>query len=295
MTPPANERVRLQKFLADAGVASRRECEDLIRDGRVLINQTVVDTLPAFVNPRHDKVHVNGALVRPERHEYWILNKPKGVVCTNRDPAGRPRAVDFMEHAPVRLFPVGRLDADSTGLLLLTNDGELAQKVTHPRYGLAKTYRVEVRGDVASDLPAKMKAGVYLSDGKASASDVKVAHSARDRSALMITLREGRNRQVRRMLARLGHPVKKLRRVQIGPISVRKLPLGASRRLTKSEIESLRVALEEAAGKASQKPHGKSRRPAGKGSSRKRKISKPPGRKKPPPPSDEPPGRRVIT
>lgn len=295
MTPPANERVRLQKFLADAGVASRRECEELICEGRVLINETVVDTLPAFVNPRHDKVHVNGALVRPERHEYWILNKPKGVVCTNRDPAGRPRAVDFMEHAPVRLFPVGRLDADSTGLLLLTNDGELAQKVTHPRYGLPKTYRVEVRGNVASDLPEKMKAGVYLSDGKASASDVKVAHSARDRSALTITLREGRNRQVRRMLARFGHPVKKLRRVQIGPISVRKLPLGASRRLSKSEVESLRAALEEAASKASQKPRGKSRKPpAGKRSTRKRKTTKPSGRKTPPP-SDEPPGRRVIT
>lgn len=246
---PAGQ-VRLQKFLSDAGVASRRRAEELIIEGRVLVNDEVVDKLPAFIDPRADAVVVDGTRVRPQRLEYFLLHKPKGVVCTNRDQGGRVRAVDLLPKLAVRLFPVGRLDVDSTGLLLMTNDGELAEKLTHPRYGVPRAYRAEVRGRVERDLPDKMKAGVYLAEGKASASEVEIVHAANDRSVLMITLREGRNRQIRRMLARLGHAVRRLKRVQIGPLTIRGLPVGAARRLSPKELNALRSAAEAAESKA---------------------------------------------
>ncbi len=246
MSQAAPARMRLQKFLSDAGVASRRRAEELILEGRVLVNDEVVEELPAFIDPKADRVMVNGAVVRPQRLEYFMIHKPAGVVCTHYDRAGRPRAVDLLPDLPMRMFPVGRLDLESTGLLLLTNDGELAQQLTHPRYGVPKQYRAEVRGKVSKELPAAMKAGVYLSEGKATASEVEIVRTERDRSILMITLREGRNRQVRRMLAKLGHKVKALKRVQIGPISLRRLPLGAARRLSPKELDALRAAVETA-------------------------------------------------
>jgi 23S rRNA pseudouridine2605 synthase len=249
-----SSQVRLQKFLSDAGVASRRAAEELIGEGRVLVNGRVVDSLPAFVDPRRDKVVVDGTPVRAERHAYFLLHKPKGVVCTDRDPAGRTRAVDLLPPIKARLFVVGRLDADSTGLLLMTNDGERAERIPHPRYGVAKVYRAEVRGRVPEDLVAQMRAGVYLSDGKVRAGHVVIKHRGREASVLHITLREGRNRQVRRMLARLGHPVRALKRLAIGPLTLRRLPLGAARPLTPSELAGLRRAAEEAA------PQSKARR-----------------------------------
>lgn len=239
-------RVRLQRFLSDAGIASRRRAEELIAAGRVLVNDVVVERLPAFIDPEHDRVVVDGAPVRIQAPEYFVLHKPKGVVCTNRDPAGRRRVVDLLPPTRARLNVVGRLDVDSTGLLLLTNDGELANQIAHPRAGVPKVYRVEVRGQVPRELPARMKAGVYLAEGKATASEVKIVHRSRQSSVLQVTLREGRNRQVRRMLARLGHPVKKLKRVQIGPLCVRGLPVGACRRLTARELKDLRRAVAEA-------------------------------------------------
>jgi 23S rRNA pseudouridine2605 synthase len=235
-------RVRLQKFLSDAGVASRRHAEELIVAGRVLVNDAITDTLPVFVDPEHDRVIVDGALVRPQRLDYFIMHKPKGVVCTNRDPAGRLRAVDLLPPLGVRLFVVGRLDEDSTGLLLLTNDGELAERITHPRYGMSKLYEVHVRGHAAGDLPERMRRGVYFAEGKASAEQVQIVRSARDESVLHVTLAESRNRQVRRMLARLGHAVKTLKRLQIGPLTLKGLPIGACRRLSSAEIEELRRA-----------------------------------------------------
>lgn len=253
--------VRLPKFLSDTGVASRRRAEELILEGRVLVNDQIVDTLPAFVEPQRDRVIVDGVLVRVQRLDYFILHKPKNVVCTNRDPAGRLRAVDLLPDLPARLLPVGRLDAETSGLLLMTNDGELAQRITHPRYGVPKTYRAEVGGHAAPDLPRRMRDGVYLAEGKARASEVEVVHTSHERSVLMITLREGRNRQVRRMLARLGHPVRKLKRVQIGPLSLRGLPEGATRRLTPQEIAALRAAA-EAAERAATTASGRPRRGA---------------------------------
>ncbi len=284
------DRMRLQKFLSDAGVVSRRYAEEWIREGRVLVNDKVVDTLPAFVHPKKDRVVVDGTPVKLKPPEYFIIHKPKNVVCTNRDPAGRVRAVDLLPPLPVKLFPVGRLDADSTGLLLLTNDGDLAQRIAHPRYGMAKTYRAEVRGRVPGDLPAKMRAGVHLAEGKAVASSVDIVSTSKERSTLAITLREGRNRQVRRMLAKLGFPVRKLKRVQIGPISLRKLPVGAARRLTAKEVR----LLQEEAERTGQSPGQPRRRrttpkPAQKASKKKT------GRTSSDGPGDEPPPRRLIT
>jgi 23S rRNA pseudouridine2605 synthase len=288
----------LQKFLSDAGVASRRRAEELILEGRVLVNDAVVDELPAFLDPDVDRVIVDGVEVRPQRLEYFLVHKPKGVVCTNRDKEGRMRAVDLLPDLPVRLFPVGRLDAESTGLLLMTNDGELAERLTHPRYGVPKTYRAEVRGKVDRQLPATMKAGVYLAEGKASASEVEIVHAAHDRSVLMITLREGRNRQVRRMLARLGHPVKKLKRVQIGTLSIRRLPVGASRRLSTRELETLRREVEkteEAAPRKrrQRKPRKRARKKAGAATTADTHGS--PGRRAQEPDDESRPKRRLIT
>lgn len=268
----ADKPVRLQKFLSEAGVASRRRAEKLIEAGRVLVNDVVVDCLPAFVTPGADRVVVDGTPVRSQALEYFIVHKPKGVVCTNRDPAGRPRAVDLLPPTRAPLNVVGRLDADSTGLLLMTNDGELAEQITHPRLELPKVYRVEVRGQVPRDVVAAMKKGVYLAEGKVTASDVEVVRRGRGSSVLKITLREGRNRQVRRMLARLDHPVKTLKRVAIGPLILKGLPVGACRRLTPRELTELRRAIRAAKSKGQRGGTGRpnTRRHAAASSPKKR-------------------------
>ena len=239
--------VRVQKFLSDAGVASRRHAEEMILDGRVSVNGAVLMQLPAFVDPQRDDVRVDGRRVRVQAHEYFLANKPKGFVCTNDDPSGRPMAVELLPQMEARLFVVGRLDVESTGLLLLTNDGELAQRVTDPRSGLTKVYRATVRGRVGDDLPARLKRGVYLSEGRARANDVVIIHRDREVSTLEITLGEGPNRQVRRMLAGLGYPVRQLKRISIGPLTVKAIPLGASRRMTERELSQLKKALDQPA------------------------------------------------
>jgi len=244
----------LQKFLSDAGVTSRRHAEQYILDGRVMVNDHIVTAIPSFVDPRVDVVRYNGSVVREQAHEYFILNKPKGVVCSQRDPAGRTRAVDLLPRLDARLFPVGRLDVETTGLLLMTNDGELTEQLTHPRYGLPKVYRVEVKGEVAADLPEQLRKGVFLADGRARASEVTVIHRSRQRSVLEITLREGRNRQVRRMLARFGHPVKTLKRIRIGPLEMKRLGPGACRALSRKELDALRAALEASAKTTTKRP-----------------------------------------
>jgi 23S rRNA pseudouridine2605 synthase len=251
--------IRLQKFLAEAGVASRRHAEELIEAGRVLVNDEIVNTLPAFVDPKLDRVVVDGTPIRAQPLEYFIVHKPRGVVCTNRDPAGRLRAVDLLPPTKGRLNVVGRLDADSSGLLLMTNDGVLAERITHPRLGIPKVYRVEVRGQVSDAIVASMKKGVHLAEGKATASEVEIVHRSRQSSVLRITLREGRNRQVRRMLARLDHAVKTLKRVQIGPLSLKGLPVGACRALTGRELSELRKAVRSTGSKRAGRPRVRAR------------------------------------
>ncbi len=298
-SPPGAEtgKVRLQKFLSDAGVASRRHAEELILEGHVLVNDRVVDALPAFVDPGRDRVVVDGTPVRPQRLEYFMVNKPKGVVCTNRDPGGRVRVADLLPDLKSRLFPVGRLDAESTGLVLMTNDGELAQRLTHPRYGVPKTYHAEVRGRVPDDLPARLRQGIYLAEGPARADRVEVVYAGNDRSSLLITLREGRNRQIRRMLARLGHPVKKLKRISIGPLSLRGLPLGAARRLTARELAELRRVLVEPDAEGPNRAPGRGKASASharQGADGGKRVT---GRRAagPRPDPKEPRGRRLIT
>jgi 23S rRNA pseudouridine2605 synthase len=232
---------RLQKILARAGVASRRASEEIISAGRVTVDGETVAELGAKADLATQDVRLDGRRLRPEPLEYWMLNKPKGVVCTNDDPAGRTRPVDLIPDSGARLFPVGRLDADSQGLLLLTNDGELANRLTHPRYEVPKTYQATVEGRVTGKEVQRLQKGVHLAEGKTGPPRVKVVKRTRSRSVLIITIREGRNRQVRRMLARLGHPVRDLVRTRIGRLSVRGLGSGKARRLSREEIEYLKA------------------------------------------------------
>lgn len=241
---------RLQRVLADAGVGSRRHCEALIEEGAVTVNGEVVDALPAWVDPMQDRIAVHGRPVRGrERPVYIMLYKPKGVVSTNSDPEGRRRAIDLVQHpSGVRLYPVGRLDIDSSGLLLLTNDGELANRLTHPRYEMHKVYEVTVGGLVPDGDLQHLEEGMYLpgprgSPGaKTERSSLRILKRDRTRTMLLMELKEGRNRQIRRMLLRLGHPVKKLRRVQMGPLRLRGLAVGEWRELTSGELAELKRA-----------------------------------------------------
>jgi len=241
---------RLQKVLAAAGWGSRRACEELILSGRVRVNNRWVNTLPVLVDPEADEIFVDNRPVRSERKVYYILNKPKGVFCTQNDPAGRTRAADLLRGVRERVYPVGRLDADSRGLLLMTNDGELAAVLTHPRYGVPKTYRAWTSGRIPSADIERLQQGIWLSAGKTRPARVQLIHTSADRSVLEITLHEGRNRQVRRMLAKLGHPVRELTRIRIGPLSLRGLGPGQFRALGRTEVEALRRQAARAARRA---------------------------------------------
>jgi 23S rRNA pseudouridine2605 synthase len=231
---------RLNKFLAHAGVGSRRQCDSLVQAGRVTVNGTRVAEAGARVNPDTDKVCVDDTPVRGEKLTYWVLHKPRGVLCTNYDPAGRARAVDFVDHVEQRVYTVGRLDEDSEGLLLLTNDGDLAHQLMHPRFEVPKTYLVQVAGSPSPDDQKKLLAGVYLTEGRVRAKQVKRLKSQGQSTWLRIVLCEGKNREIRRMLAKLGHKVVRLRRVAIGPVKLDRLPAGKSRKLSLAELDALR-------------------------------------------------------
>lgn len=231
---------RIQKLLAAAGFGSRRACEELIVEGRVAVNGHVLRQLPVLVDPEVDRVTVDGKPVRPERKVYFVLHKPRNVVCTNSDPDGRTRAIDLLPGVRERVFPVGRLDAESTGLLLLTNDGAMAERLAHPRYGVPKTYRAEVAGRLDDATLDRIRRGVWLSDGRTGQAEAEIIHRREQSTIVEITLREGRNREVRRILAKLGHKVYRLMRIRIGPLSLRKLPLGAARSLNERELASLK-------------------------------------------------------
>ncbi|MGI9013368.1 MAG: pseudouridine synthase [Phycisphaerales bacterium] len=263
--------IRLQKALADAGVASRRRCEELITLGEVRINGTLVNTLPAWVDPARDHIVVSGKkLPRPERHVYVMLYKPRGVVSTNDDPEGRTRAIDLVQHpSGVRLYPVGRLDMDSSGLVLLTNDGDLANRLTHPRYGVHKSYEVTVRGSLGVEDVAKLERGIVLYDKRSGSANrtqgisLSLQKRDRERTHLILELREGRNRQIRRMMADLGHPVKKLRRSRLGPLRLKGLAPGEWRELEPGELASLkRAASSQSTRESPSKTSRQTRRPA---------------------------------
>jgi pseudouridine synthase len=232
---------RLQKVLAAAGVDSRRKCEELILSGVVRVNRKVVDKLPAFADPEKDVITVNGKKIHAALKVYFLLNKPKGVICTNRDPQGRKKAIDIVTSGE-RIFCAGRLDADTTGIIILTNDSELANRLTHPRYGLAKTYVVRVKGQIHGEAVEKLKGGVWLAEGKTARSSVKILRRSHKESLLEITIRQGLNRQVHRMLAKVNLSVKSLKRTRIGKLTARGLGVGKFRKLSKAEVAYLKKA-----------------------------------------------------
>jgi len=230
---------RLQKVLAAAGIDSRRKCEELILSGTVRVNRKVVDKLPAFVDPEKDIITVDGRKIQAAQKVYFLLNKPRGVICTNHDPQGRKKAIDIIP-TNQRIFCVGRLDTDTTGIIILTNDSELANRMTHPRFGLAKTYVVKVRGQITGKAAEKLKKGTWLAEGKTGRASVKILKRNYKESLIEITIRQGLNRQIRRMLARVGLPVKSLKRTRIGKLNTRGLGVGKFRTLTKAEVAYLK-------------------------------------------------------
>ena len=258
----ANRGQRLHRYLASRGIASRRACESMVLEGRVHVNGIPVTTLPAWVDPDRDWIEVDGQRLRPRRdgprgaHCYVVLNKPRHVISTTHDPQGR-RPVTDMVAVGRRLYPVGRLDADSTGLILLTDDGDLAHRLTHPRYEVPKVYHVSVRGRVTDENVQQLKKGLFLapraaSQGgvpprRASVAQVRLISRMRrkgrePRTRLAVTLREGQNRQIRRLVARLGHKVLRLERIALGPLRIQGLAVGQWRHLRPGEVASLRRA-----------------------------------------------------
>lgn len=280
---PQPSGVRLQKAMADAGIGARRDCEEMIAAGRVKVNGRAVTDLPCFVDPRRDVVQLDDRLLElpetstestPRTSFYYLVNKPKGVITTTRDPEGRRNVLDLLPpiaRREQRLFPVGRLDADSTGLLLITNDGDLAYRLTHPKFGIAKRYRVNCMGLATDEQIRKLQQGMYLttpsSDGtksskRAAMESVRILQRLVDRSRgnrtlLSVTLREGQNREIRRLLARVGLKVRELERVAIGPLRAPELKAGQVKLLGKSDVEKLRAAVLEAPAQNASRPTGR--------------------------------------
>jgi pseudouridine synthase len=248
MTDPQCMEERLGRFLARAGTGSRRHAEDLIREGRVTLNGEVVREPGTRLDPERDSVRVDGKRVKPAPPVYLLLNKPKNVLTTMEDPHGRPCVGDLLAGIKGRPYPVGRLDFDAEGLLFCTNDGELAQRIIHPRYRVGKLYHVKVKGVPDAKVIDRLRSGVIL-DGRRTAPAAVAFLKKGDRNSwLRITLYEGRNRQVKRMIERFGHPVLKLKRVALGPLNLEGLPAGAYRKLRPEEVEALRRATCSAAG-----------------------------------------------
>lgn len=262
---------RIQKVLGNAGVDSRRKIEEMVREGRVVVNGKVVKRLPVLVDPAADRIEIDGEKIRLPggrggggtgggkkavrgpaadsvgQRLYLLMNKPKGVYTTNVAQGEQIRAIDLLPpNLPGRVYPVGRLDSETRGLLLLTNDGELTHQLTHPRYGVAKTYRATVDGLVRPQAVAELEQGIWVADPKTGKgvktgrSQVRIIRPGRERSVLEITTREGRNQQVRRMLAKLGHKVRDLIRVRMGPLTLHGLAPGHVRSLTPKEVRELR-------------------------------------------------------
>lgn len=236
--------IRLQKLLAGAGVGSRRACEELIAQGRVQVDGQVVTELGTRVDPRSQVVHLDGERVQlDESRVYLAFNKPLGVVTTMQDELGRPSVGDYVAERPERLFHVGRLDADTEGLLLLTNDGDLAHRLQHPSYGVLKTYVAQVPAPLPKDLGKRLRAGIELDDGPVAVDSFAVVASSPGKAVVEIALHEGRNHIVRRLMEEVGHPVLTLTRTQIGPIELGQTKSGRWRNLTRQEIGKLYAAV----------------------------------------------------
>lgn len=237
---PVSEPIRLQKALAQAGVASRRRCEELMASGRVEVNGEIVTQMGARVDPASDVIRVDGVRIPPPSdHAYVILNKPRGIVCSMADEQGRPDLSGLLADRDDRLFHVGRLDTDTSGLLILTNDGDLAHQLAHPSFEVTKTYVALVEGTVANAIGRTLLAGVELEDGVTKVDRFVVRDRSRGRSLVELDLHSGKNRIVRRLLAHVGHPVIELTRTALGPLRLGDLRVGAMRDLSRDELGAL--------------------------------------------------------
>ena len=247
---------RLQRVMAAGGIASRRKCEAMIEAGEVKVNGICIDFLPAWVDATKDRITIaDRRLNLHALNVYVMYYKPRGIVCTMSDPEGRQCIGDIVtHHSGTRIFPVGRLDMESQGFLILTNDNALSNELTHPRHGISKTYEVTVRGKLDEATIGKLQKGIYLVDAhtrhdssrkgtRAKIENIEIVRHDRDRTLIKITLAEGRNRQIRRMLALVGHPVKRLRRTHIGPVALKGLRPGQWRDLTQKEINALQNSI----------------------------------------------------
>jgi 23S rRNA pseudouridine2605 synthase len=254
---------RLQKVLAAAGIASRRECESLILEGRVEVDGQIASELGVRVDRSRQEIRVDGEPLARPRLQYFAVHKPIGFVSTARDPAGRPRVIDLLPPGVGRMFNVGRLDLASEGLILVTNDGPLANQLTHPRHGVEKIYEVQVAGQPEPDVLAQIQRGVHLAEGFVHAVSVRVKSRKKNSTVLEMVLDEGRNREIRRLLARVGHKVQRLTRIAVGPIRLGDLPRGAVRPLKREEIRKLREAASR--GRPAAARQVAARRPAARG------------------------------
>lgn len=235
------ERVRLQKYLANQGIASRRAAEKLIQEGMVRVNGQLIREMGVKIDPTQDQVTVGGQLVRSgQRMRYILLHKPVGYICSVRDERGRRTVLDLVSDIPERVYPVGRLDYDTSGLLLLTNDGELTQRLLHPSGEVDKTYLAEVRGSLSRSTAERLARGVRLSDGLTAPARVRIVRHKADSTLVELTIHEGRNRQVRRMLEAVGHPVWRLKRLREGGLDLQGLAVGQWRELTDKEVQTLK-------------------------------------------------------
>ncbi|MDB4756925.1 pseudouridine synthase [Mariniblastus sp.] len=229
---------RLQKALAEGGIGSRRECEQLILNGRVEVDRKIVTKMGTKVDPAKQKIRVDGEIVKFGNKKYFAVNKPRGVLSTNNDPSGRMRVVDLIP-TDQRIYTVGRLDKDSEGLIIVTNDGDLANKLTHPKYGIEKTYLIQVEGHPTREQMDALQAGIYLADGFAQIKLYQFKRKQKNTTEIEIVLDEGRNREVRRLLAKIGHKVLWLRRIGIGAFFLSNIPEGGNRQLSSEEIAAL--------------------------------------------------------
>lgn len=234
---------RLQKILARAGIASRREAEKMIKEGRVAVNGKVITQMGFKADPEKDSIKVDGCKINKFQPNITVLlNKPKGYVSTVRDPKGRPTVVELLKGVKWRLYPVGRLDYDAEGLLLLTNDGELAYKLSHPKFSVPRTYMVKVSGIPEERQLLRLKKGIILEDGRAKAVSCEIIGYSGKNCWVKVTVTEGRNRLIKRMFLAIGYPVLKLKRIQFGSIKLGKIPAGEFRFLTDEEVKRLKEA-----------------------------------------------------
>ena len=229
---------RLQKILARAGVASRRKSEEFITEGRVTVDGKTITRLGTKVDPAAD-IRLDGERIKPNKPMYMLVNKPRGVVCSSRADRDRPPVTDLVPHVAQRLFCVGRLDSDSCGLVLLTNDGQLAQQLTHPSFRVPKVYEVKVRGRIDDKAVKRLRKGVHLAEGRVRCDRLTTRHVGKNSSTIEIEIHQGINREIRRVLAKVGLPVSELKRTAIGPLKLGDVKPGAHRKLTPSEVQRL--------------------------------------------------------